>query len=521
LSSLEWRRLPGTENGASPFWSPDSRYVAFAVENQLKKVDTTGGPPETLCTVSSSAVGSGSWNRDGEIIFGSWGGGSGGPLWRVSQAGSAATAVTEVDTSKGERYHTWPAFLEDGRHFLYFRSGSPESAGIYAGSLDATPTDQSHVRILATELTPSYANGYLFFMRATTMMAQPFDRRRLQLKDAPVAIAEAIRTTWFGTEVFSVSSGGVLAYRTAPAIENVQLTWMDREGKVLGTVGPPTFEGSVDLSPDGKRAVVRDSDYDVPGDLWTVDLSSGRRTRLTFRRNNYSPGVWSPDGTRVAYAGGNLGDTLYEKASTGIGEEIELLKEAGTRHFVTSWSSDGRFLLYHTENAPRTGYDVWVLPLEGERKPVLLLGESFNEWAAQFSPDERWIVYASTETGAGAEIFVRPFIVSASGRPALGQGKWQVSRGSGNWPMWRADTELFFNSSLPWAIGNGVMVAPVRTSGTAFESGVPQRLFLSGVGGGWDVTVDGQRFLALVARVQRPAPVSISVILNWPALLKK
>ena len=202
LGSLEWRRLPGTENGASPFWSPDSRYVAFAVENQLKRVDTTGGPPETLCTVSSSAVGSGSWNRDGEIIFGSWGGGSGGPLWRVSRAGGAATAVTEVDTSKGERYHTWPTFLEDGRHFLYFRSGPPESVGIYAGSLDATPTDQSHVRILATELTPSYANGYIFFMRATTMMAQPFDHRRLQLKDAPVAIAEAIRTTWFGTEAF-------------------------------------------------------------------------------------------------------------------------------------------------------------------------------------------------------------------------------------------------------------------------------------------------------------------------------
>src|SRR5262249_40755743 len=157
---------------------------------------------------------------------------------------------------------------------------------------------------------PYYANGYVFFMRATTMMAQPFDRRRLQLKDAPVAIGEGIRTTWFGTEVFSVSSGGVLAYRTAPAIDSVQMTWIDREGKVVGTVGPPTLERAVALSPDGKRAVARDADYDVPGDLWTVDLSSGQRTRLTFRRNDYSPGVWSPDGTRIAYSGGNLGDTL-------------------------------------------------------------------------------------------------------------------------------------------------------------------------------------------------------------------
>jgi Tol biopolymer transport system component len=190
-------------------------------------------------------------------------------------------------------------------------------------------------------------------------------------------------------------------------------------------------DGAVSLSPDGKRAVVRDADYGVPGDLWTIDLSDGRRTRLTFRRN-YSPGVWSSDSTRIAYAGGNLGDTVYVKASSGTAEEIELLKEPGTRHFVTNWSRDGRFLLYHTENAPKTGYDVWVLPLEGDRKPVLLLGDGFNEWAAQLSPDGRWIVYASTETGFG-DLFVRPFTVSASGKPASGQGKWQVSR-TGNRP---------------------------------------------------------------------------------------
>jgi len=520
LGSLEWRRLPGTEGGQSPFWSPDGRYVAFALGPQLKKVDTTGGPPETLCTVPSSAVGSGSWNRDGVIVFGSWGGGAGGPLWRVSQAGGAATALTEVNVSKGELYHTWPTFLEDGTHFLYFRSGPAETAGIYAGSLDTKPADQSQTRILASPLTASYSNGYLFFMRAMTMMAQPFDRRRLQLTGEPVAIADAIRTTWYGTEVFSVSSGGALAYATAPAVENSQLAWVDRQGKTLSTVGPPGADAAVSLSQDEKRAVVRDADYNVPGDLWTIDLSDGRRTRLTFRRNNYSPGVWSFDSARIAYAGGNLGDTLYVKASSGTSEEIELLKEAGTRHFVTSWSRDGRFLLYHTENAPKTGYDVWVLPLEGERKPVLLLGDRFNEWAAQFSPDGHWIVYASTETG-GADLFVRPFTVSESGKPAIGEGKWQVSRGFGNWPVWRADQEILFSAGLPWVAGTPVMAVTVKTSRTAFESGIPQGLFPSSGRGGWDVTADGQRFLTTVPQVQRAAPASISVILNWPALLKK
>jgi Tol biopolymer transport system component len=520
LESLEWRRLPGTEGGQSPFWSPDGRYVAFAVGAQLKKVDTTGGPPETLCTIPNSAVGSGSWNRDGVIVFGSWGGGSGGPLWRVSQAGGTATALTEVNVSRGELYHTWPTFLEDGTHFLYFRSGPAEIAGIYAGSLDTTPADQSQTRILANLLTASYANGYLFFMRAMTMMAQPFDRRRLQLTGTPVAIADAIGTTWFGTEVFSVSSGGALAYATAPAVENSQLTWVDRQGKVMSSVGPPGADAAVSLSPNGKRAVVRDADYNVPGDLWTIDVSDGRRTRLTFHRNNYSPGVWSPDGTRIAYAGGNLGDTLYVKASSGIADEVELLKEAGTRHFVTSWSRDGRFLLYHTENAPKTGYDVWVLPLEGDRRPVLLLGDSFNEWAAQFSPDGGWIVYASTETGS-SNLFVRPFTVSASGQPASGEGKWQVSRDLGNWPVWRADREILFSAGLPWVAGTAVMAVTVNSNRMGFESGIPQRLFPSSGRGAWDVTTDGQRFLTTVPQVQRAAPASISVILNWPALLKK
>jgi hypothetical protein len=206
---------------------------------------------------------------------------------------------------------------------------------------------------------------------------------------------------------------------------------------------------------------------------------------------------------------------LYEKPSSGIGEEHELFKEPGTRHSVTSWSHHGRFLLYHTENTPTTGNDVWALPLEGARKPVLLLGESFNEWAAQFSPDMRWIAYASTETGT-AELFVRPFKVSA-GRPALGDGKWQVSRGGGNLPRWRSDNDIFF-TNIP--AGLAVLTATVKTSGTVFESGVPQRLPLN-LGIGWDVTPDGQRFLSAVPQVQRTAPVAINVVLNWPALLRK
>jgi Tol biopolymer transport system component len=285
----------------------------------------------------------------------------------------------------------------------------------------------------------------------------------------------------------------------------------------LGPAGTDTF---VALSPDGKRAVVKDSFLQVPGDLWTVDLTNGLRKRLTFRKDVYSPGVWSPDGTRIAYAAGNLGDSLYEKASSGLDDESELLTEPGLRHFPTSWSRDGRFLLYHTENSPQTGYDLWVLPVRQDRKPVLLLGEKFNEWAGVFSPDMRWIAYASTENGGPrvAQVFVRPFRVSEpSGVPGLGEGKWQVSEDAGNWPRWRSDNEIIFNNGPP---GTALIAAPVKSKGAIFESGVPQRLFAGPIFFN-DVTMDGQRFLIAVPQVQKSGPTSVTVMLNWPALWQK
>ena len=261
----------------------------------------------------------------------------------------------------------------------------------------------------------------------------------------------------------------------------------------------------------------------VPGDLWTLDFASGLRTRLTFHKEVYSPGVWSPDSARIAYSAGHLGDTLYEKAASGLGDEQVLFKEPGLRHWPTSWSRDGRFLLYHTENAPRTGYDLWALSLR-DRRPQLMLGEAFNEWAGVFSPDMRWVAYASLESGTSghAEVYVRPFRVSGqTGQPSLGEGKWQVSKDNGNWPQWRIDREIVFNT-VP--SGTAVFAAPVNTNGTAFESGVPQRLPLPpnvGVYPTPQSTPDGQRFLVQVSQIQRAARTSISVVLNWPALLKE
>ena len=178
------------------------------------------------------------------------------------------------------------------------------------------------------------------------------------------------------------------------------------------------------------------------------------------------------------------------KPPPDLGDEQVLLKEPGLRHFPTSWSRDGRFLLYHTENATNTGYDLWALSLR-DRKPHLMLGEAFNEWAGVFSPDMRWVAYVSLETGA-AQVYVRPFRVSGqTGQPSFGEGKWQVSKDYGNWPQWRIDREIVFNTA---PIGTEVFAAPVNTTGTAFESGVPQRLpFPPSMGVSTDSAVHSRR----------------------------
>jgi serine/threonine-protein kinase len=288
----------------------------------------------------------------------------------------------------------------------------------------------------------------------------------------------------------------------------------------LSTFGQPGTDAGIALSPDGTRAVVIDNPSG-PGDLWTLDFARGSRTQLTFdgrTRLMYGPsGVWSQDGSRIVYAAGNLLDTLYEKASSGAGEERELLKEPNRQHVPTSWSRDGRFLLYYTTDAPETGTDLWVLPLYGDRKPVLLLGTAANEWAARFSPDMRWIAYNSNDTGR-AEVYVRPFLAAGpSGAPSFGEGKWRVSKDGGRFPRWRQDGKEILFEDTP--LGTGKMAVEVNASDTVFEYGLPHQLFQVPVGRGWD-SADGKRFLIAAPSVQ-PAEVPVTVVLNWTAALKK
>ena len=512
LASLEARALPGTEGpgtpSANPFWSPDSRYVAFAVDGKLKKILVSGGPPQLLCDTPDGDIGGGSWNQDGVILLGSQSHG----IYRVSASGGVATPVTVIDASRQERFHRRPVFLPDGRHFLYVRvSRVPENSGIYLGLLDAKPDKQSPKRLLAGQTGGAYAPtadtafGHVLFLQDGTLMAQSFDLKKGELTGEPVPVAEQVSGNSATTGYFSVSTTGVLAYRSGVGILS-RLTWFDRQGKALESVGEPGEYGGVALSPDGKRIAVsrRESSWDI----WLFDAARNTGTRLTFDPGFAGGPIWSRDGKQIAFS---RSSDLFRKASDGSGSE-ELLVKSSDPKYPMDWSPEGT-LLFGKQSAS-TREDLFFLPVEGDRKPATYLATQFRESGAQFSPDGRWVVYGSDESGR-PEIYVRRF-------PNANAGKSVVSNGGGVQPRWRRDgREILYLSP-----DGKLMSVEVSVNGSMFQSSAPKSLFavnsrtdrvLSWL---WDVTADGQRFL-VVTEPENANATPITVVLNWQAALKK
>jgi Tol biopolymer transport system component len=522
LESLTARRLPGSESTVSnlpPFiWSFDSRYIAFDAGGKLKRIDVSNGAAETLCDLQDTAVG-GSWSRDGVIIFGT---GSGG-IMRVSANGGFASALTALDSSRGETNHVLPSFLPDGRHFIYMRgSGNAGNNGVYIGSLDASPDEQDSKRLLATGFGAIYvpsSNGesdQLLYDRDGTLMAQPFDARRMELTGEPVHVAEQLRSySHYG--FFSASTNNVLVYRTGVGGEDFQLTWFDRQGKVLGTAGAPSDYLFPALSPDGKRAAVGRRDPQTAKlALWLIDFTRGTSTRFTFGSFNADYPIWSPDGNRVIFTS-NVGGRwdVFQKAATGAAGE-EPLMTSNENKIPGSLSRDGRFLLYSADD-PKTKRDLWVLPLEGDKKPFAFLQTEFDEDDGQFSPDGHWVAYASDESGR-YEIYVRKFSPNSAVAAPETAGKWQVSYGGGREPRWSTDGKELYYVTLDWK----VMAVEVKTN-PVFRAQSPVLLFQAPQQPATtegDYTVDGKRFLFFSPVVQT-GQAPFTVVLNWQSGLKK
>jgi len=526
LDSLTASPLAGTDNAGGVFWSPDSRFVAFFADRKLKKIDVSGGPPLTLCDGEVQAPGT--WSRDDVILFTP---SLASGLSRVAAAGGTPAPVTMID-GKNELAHAMPHFLPDGRHFLYaavvpvtqvgsagagpVASAGPVVSRVYVASLDSA----ERKLILEGASNVYFDRGFLIFSRGTTLMAQPFDAATLTLggQAGPLAEQVQIDTVNVAAAAYSISATGVLAFETGRPAGGSRLLWVDRTGKRIGALGEPARYGSeVNLSPDGRHASVVAADSGSARDVWIFDMARGIRTKFTFDPADDREPIWSPDGTRIVFNRTRMGALdLYQKAASGAGTE-ELLLADGFQKWPESWSPDGRFLLYFVAGpiSPPNMNDLWVLPLSGDKKPFpFVQSASFVEQRSQFSPDGRWVAYASNESGR-FEVYLTPF-------PGPG-GKFLVSTAGGNDPRWRRDgREIFYVSD-----GDKQMMAtPVTANGSTVEVGAARPLFnlpaLPTDQGRafYDVSADGQRFL--VNTVEEQAGVApITVVVNWPALLRR
>jgi eukaryotic-like serine/threonine-protein kinase len=516
MDSVDARPLPAAETDpvvGAIIWSPDSRFIAFDSGGKLKKIDLSGGLAQTLCELPGPAIG-GAWSREGVIVLGSLTGG----LARVSALGGALIPLTKLDTSRNEAYHVLPFFLPDGRHFLYLRVSktAPEKTGLYVGSLDVQPGDQGVKQVLATTTGAAYAAsrgarfGYLLFQQDGKLMAQQFDAERLELLGVPVPLADRIGS-YIDVAEFSASPS-VLVYRAGD--ENLQLTWFDRDGKDLGRVGPAARYASLALSPDQKRVIVSrvNPQTSVKNELLLMDLSPERTTRFTSNAYSNFP-VWSTDGSRVAFHTSTPGapTDLYQKLASGAKEQ-ELLVHSNEDKQPTSWSQDGRSLLYVSHN-PVTKADLWTVSTERDSKPLPFLRTESSEHDGQFSPSGHWVAYTSDESGRD-EVYLRTFPDGADKVP--------VSTAGGGSPRWRGDgKELFYLAS------DGKLMAVDILPGHESQPGTPKALFQASrvfdascsCMPDWSVTADGKRFLFAVPTEQSPqAP--FTVVLNWMAGLR-
>jgi serine/threonine protein kinase len=502
LDSATAQPLAGTENASFPFWSPDSRYVAFFADGKLRKIDTLGGP---AITITDAPLGrGGTWSRDGVILFAPEN--VARPLMRVSAAGGAAVPVSAELGST-------PWFLPDGKHFLFQDQASlanGEQPPIRVGSLDGSKSKQ--VAIASTNAV--YADGYLLYLLENVLMAQPFDTRSLVTTGEAFPLAEQVERVLNSGRVaaISVSQSGHLLYRQGADSRGIFLRWFDRDGTPGPRVGEAATQTNQRISPD-EHHVVESIQAGATVDLWIIDLLRGLRTRFTVGNRSLSP-VWSPDGRRIAFARKQGNSTsqydLYAKAADASGTETLLYADNNSK-VPTSWSSDGRWLLYETLNGIIPGGRIFALPLEstGSAKPVALTTTRFTETNGRFSPDGNWLAYQSIESGQ-SEVYVAPFPPDSRG-----EGKQRISETGGSLPEWSSDgKELFYR-----AFDGYLMAAEVKMTPNSFQTGKVARLFRSSTTGSYGVVANGKRFL-LPEAAGESSSIPLTLVANWSAKLK-
>jgi Tol biopolymer transport system component len=502
MNALDAREIPDTNGAIFPFWSPDSRSLGFFADAKLKTIDLSGGSAQVVAEASLSR--GGAWGADGVIIFSPT---PAAPLLRVSATGGTPTPITKIDPAL-HTSHRWPFFLPDGKHFLYTAIHHDPSLAtnnaVYYASLDG----RENRLLMRSQSNAVYSSGFLLFARGDQLMAQRFDAASGTLSGDVQSLARGLEndvSTWHMDA--SASEDGLLIFGSG-ALGDLQLVWLDRDTKQISVIADKVANLQyAAISPQGDRLALQiDSGQN---DIWVLDLARGVRTRLTFGPVANTYPVWSPDGKWIGYISSrNGGFNLYRKRSDGSGAE-ELLLADPLVNRVDDWSRDGKYLLYSRLPAGNPA-ELWVLPLEGERKPHLMLSQGANALSGdgRLSPDGRWLAYDSNESGV-----IESFVMAFGG----GQGKWQVSANGGMLPEWSTDGKQLYYMDPTFTLRS----VPVKEVDGALQFGASQLVFT-----GWnsprvfyDVSPDNKRIL--LARVAQQVSQSVTVVTNFTADIKK
>jgi serine/threonine protein kinase len=510
LDSLTAQAVPGTEGSDRPIWSPDSRQIAFGAGGKLEKVAISGGPPVTLCDMRNFSLPypghytAGAWNRDGVILFTNPGG-----IYQVPDSGGTPALLAAPDEAHNESGFTLPQFLPDGRHFLVQMFPKSGPGRIAIGSLDS----KGFKDLGPTSSNAIYAPGFILYLDQTTLMARPFDAKGLRFTGSASPIAQNVGK-FAGPEAgfFSVSQSGALVYRALPSTSNNQMVWFNRAGQKVGTVGQPDVFTNPSLSPDGTRLAVGVGQQ-PKGDIWVYDLKRGTASRLTFNPAYDVNPTWSGDGSEIFFSSDRSGPWgIFQKSANGLGSTQAIFQAGKESKALDDLTADGRYAVYDTANGV-TQSQLFALPLFGDRTPFPFVQGTFGAASARFSPNGHFVAYSSNETGRN-EVYVQTFPQRT--------GRWEISTTGGVMPMWRRDgKELYYLTP-----DEKLMAVDVNTTSAAFQASIPKELFqaqlipLSYWRNIYLPSPDGQRFLMITPATQvNPEP--ITVVLNWPTLLKK
>src|SRR5271163_463693 len=451
MNTVEARELPGTDGATFPFWSPDSRSLGFFADGKLKTIELDGGSAQIICDVPLGR--GGAWGPGGVILFSP---APSAPLMRVSASGGTPVSITKLDETL-HTSHRWPFFVPDDKHFLYIAlhhdTSKSANNSVYYASLDG----RENRPLFRSQTNAVYASGFLLFGRGDQLMAQPFNPSSGKLSGEPQSVAKGVMndgSTWHMDA--SASNDGLLVFGSG-ASGDLELIWMDRSGKI-NTIADklPDLQSAV-LSPQGDRVALQMNAGQT--DIWVLDLTRGVRTRVTFGPvGNVSP-LWSPDGKWIAYSSAQNGHfAICRKPSDGSGAE-ECLLNVEQQPGLHDWSRDGKYLLYSLPVPGGPSRQIFSLPLEGERKPSLVVDRGTF---GKLSPDGRWLAYQSVESGR-AEVYVMPF--------GGGQGKWQVSANGGGRPQWSTDGKELYYMDLTY----NLFGVPVTNAGGSLQFGVAEK----------------------------------------------